>query len=62
MPSQFNVLLLGGHGTIGSGLRTYLPRLDARYRITSVDLPGAPDRATEPDALRTIMTDRDLVV
>ena len=77
MSSPYNVLLLGGHGTIGSGLRTYLPRLDARYRITSVDLPGAPDRATEPDAhrefidldiyaepdaLRTIMTDRDLVV
>ena len=77
MSSQYNVLLLGGRGTIGSGLRTYLPRLDARYRVASVDLPGAPDRATEPDAHRefidldisaepdalcAVMAGRDLVV
>ena len=54
-PSQFNVLLIGGRGTIGSGLRTYLPRLDSRYRIVSIDLPAAPDKATEPDAQRVFI-------
>ena len=77
MSSEFNVLLIGGRGQIGSGLRTYLPRLDQRYRITSVDLPGAPDRATvasaqkdfvdldicaEPTAFAELVADRDLVV
>ncbi|MDA0334336.1 MAG: hypothetical protein O2782_04145 [bacterium] len=47
-----DVLLIGGRGNIGAGLRTYLPRLDAGYRITSVDLPGAVDRATAADAQR----------
>ena len=76
-PSQLNVLLIGGRGIIGSGLRTYLPRLDSRYRIVSVDLPGAPDKATEPDAqkefidlditaspeeFRALLPGRDLVV
>ena len=50
MASEYKVLLIGGCGTIGSGLRTYMPRLDPRYRMVSVDLPGAPDKATEPDA------------
>ena len=50
MASEYKVLLIGGRGTIGSGLRTYMPRLDPRYRMVSVDLPGAPDKATEPDA------------
>ncbi len=50
MPSEYNVLLIGGRGSIGSGLRTYLPRLDQRYRIVSVDLPGAQDKASAPDA------------
>ncbi len=43
-----DVLLLGGRGRIGSGLRMYLPRLDPAYRFTSVDLPGCEDQATEP--------------
>jgi len=47
-----NVVLIGGRGNIGSGLRTYLPRLDPTYQIVSVDLPGAPDKATVPDAQR----------
>lgn len=47
-----NVLIIGGRGNIGSGLRTYMPRLDPSYRITSIDLPGSPDKATEPDAQR----------
>jgi hypothetical protein len=33
-----DTLLIGGKGTIGSGLRTYLPQLDEAYRVTSVDL------------------------
>ena len=44
------VLLLGGKGQIGSGLRTFLPRLDPTYEITTIDLPGAEDKATHPDA------------
>jgi len=50
MASEYKVLLIGGRGTIGSGLRTYMPRLDPRYQFVSMDLPGAPDKATEPDA------------
>jgi len=59
-----NVLLLGGKGHIGSGLRTYLPRLDDSYHITTLDLPGSEDRATQPDAQQNfvefdITTDTD---
>ncbi len=43
----FNTLLIGGRGTIGSGLRKYLPGMDERYRFCSIDLPGAPDRAED---------------
>lgn len=72
-----DTLLIGGNGTIGSGLRTYLPQLDTSYRVTSVDLPGAEDKATDPDAhryfidldvsaddagLRQALEGRDLVV
>jgi hypothetical protein len=72
-----DTLLIGGKGTIGAGLRTYLPQLDDSYRITSVDLPGAVDQATDPGAhrqfidldvstddagLRKALEGRDLVV
>lgn len=72
-----DVLLLGGLGQIGSGLRIYLPRLDPGYRFTSVDLPGSPDKAAEPvpgqelveldiaaepARVRELMAGRDLVV
>ena len=72
-----DVLLLGGRGRIGSGLRMYLPRLDPAYRFTSVDLPGCEDQATgpvpqrdfvdldiaaEPGRVRELMAGRDLVV
>ena len=50
MSAKYNVLLIGGRGSIGAGLRTYLPRLDERYHCTSIDLPGAPDKATADDA------------
>lgn len=74
---MIDTLLIGGKGTIGAGLRTYLPQLDDAYRITSADLPGAPDRATDPAAhrefvdldasaddaaLRSALEGRDLVV
>lgn len=74
---MINVLLIGGRGNIGAGLRTYLPRLDERYHITSVDLPGSSDKATEadaqrdfidldisqhPDELQQLMAGRDLIV
>ena len=55
MAAQYSTLLIGGSGTIGSGLRTYLPRLDARYRIVSLDLPGARDKANEDDAQRAFI-------
>ena len=72
----FNTLLIGGRGTIGSGLRTYLPEMDERYRFCSIDLPGAPDRAEgradgrfvdmnivkEPDRFRAMLPGYDLVV
>ncbi len=47
-----DVLLIGGKGTIGAGLRTYLPQLNPEYRVVSADLPGAPDAATHPGAHR----------
>ena len=74
---MIDTLLIGGRGNIGAGLRTYLPRFDATYRITSVDLPGAEDKATDPEAqrnyvdldvtaeprrLRDLLVGRDLVV
>ena len=49
---MINTLLVGGRGAIGAGLRTYLPRLDALYQITAVDLPGAEDKATDRKAQR----------
>ena len=40
------VLVLGGLGAVGSGLRTYLPKVSSlRWEFTSVDLPGAEDKA-----------------
>ncbi len=77
MSSEIDVLLIGGRGNIGSGLRTYMPHLDPGYRMTSVDLPGAPDKAREqglqtdfikmdiaaqPEALTELVQGRDLVV
>ena len=77
MSAEIYVLLIGGRGQIGSGLRTYMSRLDPAYRMTSIDLPGAPDKATEtgvqtdfidldintsPDALADLVTGRDLVI
>ena len=74
---HFNTLLIGGRGTIGSGLRRYLPGMDERYRFCSIDLPGAPDKAVgrgrsgrfiymditeEPDRFRDLLPDFDLVV
>ncbi|MBT5449010.1 MAG: NAD-dependent epimerase/dehydratase family protein, partial [Gemmatimonadetes bacterium] len=50
MSAKYNVLLIGGRGSIGSGLRTYLPRLNELYHITSVDLPGANNKASDADA------------
>ena len=49
---MINTLLIGGKGTIGAGLRTFLPRLDSSYRVVSADLHGATDKATQEDAHR----------
>ncbi len=74
---MIDALLIGGKGVIGSGLRTYLPKLDSEYRVTSVDLTGVIDRAPEDAAptefidldasaddagLRAVLEGRDLVV
>lgn len=74
---MINTLLVGGKGQIGSGLRTYLPKLDDAYTITSVDLPGSEDKAIDPSAqidfvemdimtdvpkLRDLIAGRDLIV
>lgn len=40
-------LLIGGRGTIGSGLRKYLPTMNSDYQFTTIDLPGAVDKAPE---------------
>jgi nucleoside-diphosphate-sugar epimerase len=70
-------LLIGGRGNIGSGLRKYLPQLDARYRFVCLDLRGARDRApdsgaaeefadldfvAEPEAFGRLVPGADLVV
>lgn len=40
------VLVLGGLGAVGSGLRTYLPEVSSlKWEFTSVDLPDAEDKA-----------------
>ena len=44
-----NVLIIGGRGRIGSGLRTYLPQLDPTYQFASIDLPNATDYAPTLD-------------
>ena len=74
---MIDTLLIGGNGTIGSGMRTYLPKLDREYRITSADVAGARDKTTDPEAhrifveldaaeddagLRAALAGRDLVV
>jgi len=71
-----NVLLIGGRGNIGAGLRTYLPRIDDKYDVTSIDLPGSADKAGDkvpgdlidldinehPEQLAQLMQGRDMVV
>jgi len=57
---EFNTLLIGGRGTIGSGLRRYLPEMDGRYRFCSIDLPGAQDRSAGL-AKQTVFVDMDIV-
>ena len=74
---MINVLLIGGRGNIGSGLRIYLPKFDPRYVITTVDLPGAMDLAaeqavqsefvdldisTDPEALNGLISGKDMVI
>ena len=40
------LLVLGGLGTVGSGLRTYMPLVSSHnYEFTCVDLPFAEDKA-----------------
>ena len=77
MTSKYRTLLIGGRGTIGSGLRKYLPSLNPGYAFVSLDLPGSRDKAGEadaqrdyvefdlcdsPDRLKSVMADFDLVV
>ena len=74
---MINVLLIGGRGIIGSGLRNYLPTLDPNYGIVTVDLPGAVDLAgkqkgesefvdldinTDHKAFNSLVSGKDLVI
>ena len=52
LTEKYKTLLIGGHGTIGSGLRKYLPSLNDSYKIVSLDLPGSRDKAGLADAQR----------
>ena len=45
---MIDVLLIGGKGTIGSGLRTFLPKIHSDYTITSIDLPNVRDKSKSP--------------
>lgn len=77
MSSLYRVLLIGGRGRIGSGLRKYLHQLDERYRFVSIDLPGAHNHApgtgaaeefidldilAEPEVFRRLVPGAALVV
>ena len=53
--SSIDVLLLGGKGQIGSGLRTYLPRLNSQYKITTADRKGSRDKAKDADAQKNFI-------
>jgi|TARA_B100001964_G_C14110149_1_gene543393 nucleoside-diphosphate-sugar epimerase len=53
--SLIDVLLLGGKGQIGSGLRTYLPRLNSHYKITTADRKGSRDKAKDPNAQKNFI-------
>lgn len=74
---MIDTLLIGGKGNIGAGLRTYLPKLDAEYRITAIDLEDAEDKSIDPESqqefvyldfladdaeFRSVLEGRDLVV
>ncbi len=74
---MINVLLIGGRGQIGSGLRIYFPKLDPGFIVTSVDLPGVVDHAsesqvtnesvdldinTDPAALSALAAGKDMIV
>ena len=50
-----NVLIIGGRGRIGSGLRTYLSQLDPTYQFASIDLPNATDYAPTLDIEQTFV-------
>jgi len=71
------VALLGGKGTVGSGLREFLPKFDSKYRITVLDLKDSYDKckiqnsteklfnidiAKEEEKLRTYLLDKDLII
>ena len=56
---MIDTLLIGGRGSIGAGLRTYLQKLAPHYQITSIDLPGAEDKATDP-AAQCLFVDLDI--
>ncbi|MBT5874668.1 MAG: hypothetical protein HOH43_14720 [Candidatus Latescibacteria bacterium] len=77
MQEEINVLIVGGKGNIGSGLRTYMPKLNPAYQFVSLDLPEAEDRAqsagvagkmltmdvmAEQDTFRSMLAGVDLVV
>jgi nucleoside-diphosphate-sugar epimerase len=53
--TTIEVLLLGGKGTIGSGLRKFLPQLDSRYKFTIVDFNDSDEKLENIDPKETFI-------
>jgi len=53
--STIEVALLGGKGTIGSGLRNFLPKFDSRYRFTIIDLEDSQVKSKIADSTDTFV-------
>ena len=53
--TTIEVLLLGGKGTIGTGLRKFLPQLDSRYKFTIVDFNDSDEKLENIDPKETFI-------
>ena len=75
--TTIEVALLGGKGTIGSGLRKFLPKINPNYRFTIIDHEKSVDKSSfvnsnevfvnldisdESDKLSESILDKDLII
>lgn len=75
--SIIRVVLLGGKGTIGSGLRKFLPKINPNYRFTIVDNEQSIDKSdvvnsnevfinldisNEEEKLSEVLLNKDLII